>query len=229
MIQDTSSVSRSLFFGAILLFIFIPGAVHADPNNLTRFLMPESVIGLGCDGFVLPMTGDYGFMSVEELTEGGFSGARTITIDEGPVYISINGTFFPDEKGFVISDTGGGVQVARIVGPDTFILSILSLFPESDEETAGADGIIITLHKTEENPDSYRFFSSCNMLLGAMVPIYQKEMDDQRDAETAGKEQHELYAGSQNATECDENACYCEGKGCHCQGMNVIVKEATVL
>lgn len=219
MFLDTTFVRRyHLFFSIILIFILIPGVVHANPNNITGIWMPKSVIGLGLHDGALSMTRDYGLISVEELTEDGFSGARTITKDGEPVYISCNGTYLPEETGFILTDSGGGVQIAKVTGPDTFILYILSPFPESDEEIAGADIIMITSHKSEEYPDSFRFFSSYNMLLGAMVPAYMKEQDEQRDAETAGKEQHELYAESPNATECDENGCSCEGEGCQCQG-----------
>gem|GEM_PF-1470976 len=195
----------------ILLIVLVPGTVLAQPTNITGLWIPEQVLGLNENGPALNLTSTYGIFSVDTLSEAGFTGTRTINKDGSSVLVLCNGTFLPDKTGFILLDTDGGTQFARIDDPETITLYILSPFPETPETTAGVDVIVLTLKK--ELPE--RGF---NVLVGAMGSAYAEDQQDLTEAEMAGKENHELYAGATVTTECDESGCYCDGEGCQCSG-----------
>ncbi len=177
----------------------------------TGIWIPQSGTGFVQDGPARNLIDIYEAFTIDECTETGFLGTRTVTKDGKALIIPCNGTFLPDFKGFVLSDTNGGVQYARLEEPDTLILYILSPFPGTEEESAGAEIIRITLKK--ELPER-----GINVLVGAMQSAYSTDQEEQAAIEMAGKEGHELYAESSQNTECDDDGCYCDGEGCECTG-----------
>ncbi|MBN1166584.1 MAG: hypothetical protein JXA44_05555 [Methanospirillaceae archaeon] len=194
-----------------LSLILIPVAALAAPATITGGWIPQSGTGLVKDGPALNLTTIYETFFIDEVTETGFLGTRSVMANGKALLIVCNGTFLPDDKGFVLSDTNGGVQYARIEDPDTIMLYILSPFPGTEEESAGADIILVTLKK--ELPER-----GINVLVGAMQSAYSTDQEEQAAIDMAGKEGHELYAGSSQNSECDDDGCYCDGEGCVCTG-----------
>lgn len=199
----------AILLSILLIVLVVPGTVCAQSTNISGFWVPERVVGLTEEGPAVNLTDDYGTLTIDEVSGADITGNRTVTKDATSVTIPFTGTLLQDESGFIIFDTDGGIQLAKITDAKTITLYVLSPFPKSPEATAGADVIVLTLKKGV--PER-------GVLIGAMQSAYDENQQDLSEAEMAGKESNELYSETADTTECDEDGCYCDGEGCQCSG-----------
>jgi len=199
----------AILLSILLAILVVPGMVSAQSTNISGSWVPERVVGLTEVGPAVNLTGNYGILTIDEVSGENITGNRIVTKDTSSVTIPFTGTLLPDESGFIIFDKDGGMQFAKLTDAKTITLYVVSPFPKSPEATAEADVIVLTLKKG---------IPEKGVLIGAMQSAYNENQQDLSEAEMAGKESNELYGVTADTTECDDDGCYCDGEGCQCTG-----------